>query len=67
MHWLREGGGGGGVAVGLTDKPSTLKQWVVAGPELSAMVQEFEVDSSSNRSTKPWQFNLHLPARFPNW
>ena len=33
---------GDGGAVGLTDNPSALRRWMVAGPELSTMIQEFE-------------------------
>ena len=32
---------GKGGAVGLTENPSALKRWMVAGPELSRMIQEF--------------------------
>ena len=42
---------GEGGALGLTDNPSDLKRWMAAGPELSAMVQEFEIGSSSTGST----------------
>jgi len=33
---------GQGRAVGLTENPATLRRWMVAGPELSRMVEEFE-------------------------
>ena len=33
---------GEGGAVGLTENPAALRRWMVAGPELSRMVQEFE-------------------------
>ena len=34
-----------GGAVGLTDNPNALQRWMVAGPEMSRMVAEFEDDS----------------------
>ena len=33
---------GEGGAVGLTENPSALRRWIVAGSELSRMIQEFE-------------------------
>ena len=40
---------GEGGAVGLTENPSALRRWMVAGPELSRMIQEFE---GSNNQTE---------------
>ena len=34
---------GDGGAVGLTENPAALRRWIVAGPELSRMIEEFEV------------------------
>ena len=42
---------GDGGAVGLTDNPNALQRWMVAGPEMSRMVAEFE-DDSIPRSSK---------------
>ena len=36
----------GGGAVGITENPVALRRWMVAGPELSRMVQEFEGSNS---------------------
>lgn len=33
---------GHGGAVGFTENPAALRRWMVAGPELSQMVEEFE-------------------------
>ena len=33
---------GEGGAVGLTENPAALRRWMVAGPELSRMIEEFE-------------------------
>ena len=38
------------VAVGLTDNPSALRRWMVAGPDFSRMIQEFE--SSDNQTVE---------------
>ena len=40
-----------GGAVGLTDNPNALQRWIVAGPEISIMVAEFE-DGTIHGSTK---------------
>ena len=32
----------GGGAVGLTDNPSALQRWLVAGPEVTALIKDFE-------------------------
>ena len=36
-----------GGAVGLTENPAALRRWMVAGPELSIMIEEFEGSVSS--------------------
>ena len=41
---------GEGGAVGLTDNPSALRRWMVAGPDFSRMIQEFE--SSDNQTVE---------------
>ena len=41
---------GEGGAVGLTENPAALRRWMVAGPEVSRMVQEFEGSNSSPES-----------------
>ena len=33
--------------MGLTENPAALRRWMVAGPELSRMVEEFEGNISS--------------------
>ena len=43
--------GDGGV-VDLTENASALLQWMVAGPELCRMVEEFETDTNRKESTK---------------
>jgi len=42
---------GDGGAVGLTDNPSALRRWMMAGPELARLVEEFQdATESENRS-----------------
>ena len=41
---------GKGGAVGLTENPAALRRWMVAGPELARMVEEFEEVISANES-----------------
>jgi len=36
---------GDGRAVGLTEDPSALRRWMVAGPEISRIIQEFECNN----------------------
>ncbi|KAK3740395.1 hypothetical protein QZH41_000916 [Actinostola sp. cb2023] len=43
---------GEGGAVGLTENPGALRRWMVAGPEIARMVQEFENVTSSDTSLK---------------
>lgn len=38
---------GEGGAVGLAENPAALRRWMVSGPEISRMVQEFEGSNSS--------------------
>ena len=42
---------GDGGAVGLTDNPSALLRWMVAGPEVARLIQEFEIGSKKSDST----------------
>ena len=41
---------GEGGAVGLTENPAALRRWMVAGPELARMVEEFEEVFSASES-----------------
>ena len=42
---------GDGGAIGLTEDPSALRRWMVAGPELSRLVNEFEIASGLSQTT----------------
>ena len=42
---------GDGGAVGLTDNPSALLRWMVAGPEDARSIQEFEIGSKKSDNT----------------
>ena len=36
---------GGGGAVGLTENPAALRRWMVSGPEMARLIEEFEVST----------------------
>ena len=38
---------GDGGAVGLIENPAALRRWMVAGPEIARMIQEFKGDNST--------------------
>ena len=40
-----------GGAIGLTEDPSALKRWMVTGPELRRLLNEFEIASSLSQIT----------------
>ncbi len=42
---------GDGGAIGLTEDPSALRQWMVAGPEVSHLVARYEAASSTKGAT----------------
>ena len=43
---------GQGGAVGLAEDPGALRRWMVAGPELSRIIKEFEADTFSEEDQK---------------
>ena len=49
MNKLVKGDGG---AVGLTEDPQALERWMVAGPEISRLIHEFENSFHSPKSQK---------------
>ena len=48
VHAVVKGDGG---AIGLTEDPSALKRWMVTGPELRRLLNEFEIASSLSQIT----------------
>ena len=56
VNALVEGQGG---AVGLTENPAALRRWMVAGPGLSQMVEEFE---GSFTVSKEWDHHEQKPG-----
>lgn len=48
---------GDGGAVGLTQKPAALARWMVAGPEMARLLQEFE--DSLSRDAKEYSLSHH--------
>ena len=55
---------GEGGAVGLTENPAALRRWMVAGPELSRMVDEFEEAISAKESQKHHEQNPATQSAF---
>jgi len=41
-----------GGAVGLTDNPTTLRRWVIAGPDIAKLIGEFEDVSDLEHTTR---------------
>ena len=42
---------GDGVSIGVTEDPSALRNWTVAGPEVSHLVSEYEAAIGANDAT----------------
>ena len=55
---------GDGWAVGLTENPALLRRWMVAGPEIARMIQEYEGDNSTtdeyDHQSREKAFKMHL-------
>ena len=43
---------GDGGAIGVTEDPSALRRWMVAGPEVSRLVADYEIASGTKEATK---------------
>ena len=64
MNKLIKGEGG---AVGLTEDPQVLERWMIAGPEISRLIQEFETSfqiSKSDISNLHHEQNLNTQNKF---
>ena len=58
---------GDGGAVGLTENPQALERWMIAGPEISRLIQEFENCSQKSRSrtsTRDHELNTSTQKEF---
>ena len=55
---------GEGGAVGLTENPAALRRWMVAGPELARMVEEFEEVISTSESRNHHENNPAIQSAF---
>ena len=53
---------GDGGAVGLTENPQALERWMIAGPEISRLIQEFENCSQTSRSKKSRMHHKQNPS-----
>ena len=45
-----------GGAVGLTENPAALRRWMVSGPEMARVIEEFEPSTAINREEKMFRF-----------
>ena len=52
---------GEGGAVGLTESPSALRRWMIGGPEIAAMVKQFE-EKSLTEKQKPTKHHDQTPS-----
>ena len=43
---------GDGGAIGVTEDPSALRRWMVSGPEVSQLVNQYELASQVNEATE---------------
>lgn len=43
---------GDGGAIGLTDNPSALQRWMVAGPEVARLIEEFRIRNKTGHKIK---------------
>ena len=53
---------GEGGAVGLTECPQALERWMVAGPEISRLINEFEEDLQNSRSKISTKHHEQTPS-----
>ena len=42
---MKDGGG----AVGLTENPAALRRWMVTGPEMARVIEEFEASTEKRK------------------
>jgi hypothetical protein len=46
-------------AIGITEDPSALKRWMVAGPDISRLVAQYEVASASKEVAEQTMHHKH--------
>ena len=51
---------GDGGAVGLTENPSALMRWMIAGPEISRMIEEFEATANTTATANTYHHEQTL-------
>ncbi len=56
---------GDGGAVGLTENPAALRRWMIAGPEIARVINEFERDNPKC-DPKHHEQNPHVQTTFVN-
>ena len=58
---------GDGGTVGLTENPQAADRWMVAGPEISRVVLEFEKSFQANTMNNILVFKINLPKKYALW
>ena len=53
---------GEGGAVGLTENPAALRRWMIAGPEIARIIQEFEQTSSNEVNEEKRRHHEQVPS-----
>jgi len=53
---------GDGGAVGLTENPSALLRWVIAGPEIARVIEEFEASSRFTDTAEDFRHHEQVPG-----
>ncbi|CAC5423003.1 unnamed protein product [Mytilus coruscus] len=48
-----------GGAIGLTESPVALRRWMIAGPEMARLVQEFEISTDPEHETESDELESH--------
>jgi hypothetical protein len=53
---------GDGGTIGLTEKPSALERWMIAGPEIARLINEFEADVDDTTSHTSLKHHEQTPS-----
>ena len=51
MQWLKVMPGG---AVGLNEDPGTLRRWMISGPEVGRLINDFEASLTTEAQVQGW-------------
>ena len=54
-----------GGAIGVTEDPSALSRWIIAGPEISQLVAQYEIASEAKETVVPSRTDTNIATGFP--